>query len=248
MTKRKATDILLKIEHMIGKVLGHNTNQDLLIKTLMNRIHALEQKIEALQHIPIQAAPSASPEPQKQQEFPKHSGDAPPRRINAQLPGLKPSVKISSNQNTQQESGFQFPNYQKQPAENASNRKITRDPEEDEAEKLELEAKPQGKRRDSRYVSGTSDGKPVPVQQKLLYSDGRAISTAKVEVFDSSSNLVKSLKTNATGKWTNALPPGKYTIQVSKKGTSTKNAVEVQAEITIPNSTEPVQLKPLQVS
>jgi predicted phage tail protein len=82
----------------------------------------------------------------------------------------------------------------------------------------------------------------------LIYSDGRAIATAKVEVFDTAANLVKTLKTNATGKWTNALPPGKYVIQVSKKATSTNNAVEAQVEVTIPSSSEPVQLKPFQIS
>lgn len=242
MTSRKATDVLLKIEQMIEKVLGHNRNQDLLIKTLMNRIQVLEDKIDGIKNVPVQAQ---QPVAASQQEFPKHSGDAPPRRINQQLPGLKPSVKINNPQQPQN-SGFDFRNTEQN--RQSSNRQITRDPnEEDEAEKLELDAKPQGKRRDSRYIPSSYDGKPVPVQQKLLYPDGRAISTAKVEVFDDKSNLVKTLKTNATGKWTNALPPGNYTIQVSKKGTSTKNAVEAQVEITVPTSSEPVQLKPFQV-
>jgi hypothetical protein len=218
---RKATDILLSIEEMVKKVLGHNRNQDMLNKTLLNRIADLEKKISTGTQL------QESQDFQKHQDFPKHSGDAPPRRINQQLPGLKPSVKIK----------------QQKPESN----QIVRDPNEEEEEKLEVTSKPVGKRRDARYVSSGNKIKQVPVQQKIMYEDGRSVSMAKIEIFDSETKLVKNTKTNATGKWTNALMPGLYTVKISKKETSTKRAIEAQTEINILNSDEPVQLSPFQL-
>ncbi len=200
MSDRKATDILLSIEQKVQLILGHNKNQDLLMKTLLNRLQALEEQTPAPSIV-------ENVDPKTKQ----------------QLPGLKPGVRIGSQ----------------------ITRETTEVPEE-KIDTIELESKPTGQRRDLRYVPSNYDGKPIPVQQKLLYEDGRAIVTAQVEIL-SNGNLVKSLKTNATGKWTNTLNPGTYTVRFSKKATSTQKAVEAETTIDIPVSQEPVQLKPFQV-
>lgn len=87
--------------------------------------------------------------------------------------------------------------------------------------------------------------KSVPVQQVVLYPEGGGIPMAAIEIF-SEDTLVKTLKTNAVGKWTNALPPGNYTVHAFKKATNTNKAVEVTMDIEVPESSEPVQLGALQ--
>lgn len=175
----------------------------------------------------------------------------------SQMPGLKPGVVIKKAQESQEH--YQFEQYNpngpvKELDEHTGQILSSND------ESLEVDSKPKGRRRDARYISKSNSGQSVPVQQKLLYPDGKAIAMANVEIFTQVLQtslkgeqqlvwqLVKSLKTNATGKWTNALPPGNYAIKVSKKGTSQKSAVEFQAPITIPNSDEPIQLKPIQAN
>lgn len=88
--------------------------------------------------------------------------------------------------------------------------------------------------------------KPVPVQQKVIYPDGKNVILANVEIFDLNGKIVKKTKTNSAGKWNAVLVAGKYKVHVSKNATSEKPHVERAIWVEIPLSETLVELQPLQ--
>ena len=235
---RKATDVLLSVEQMVRELLGHARNQDMLLKNLTRRVDAL-----------------SGPQPFLKNQEPPAAEPPTPQAQRPTMPGLKPGVVLKKVKSDQEH--FQFEEWQPNgpPKQVLVKHGEEAEEEEEVVEELELDTKPKGKRRDARYVSKPANGKNVPVQQKVLYPDGKALTSAHVEIFAKTESegkqvwgLVKSLKTNNTGKWTNSLPAGNYMIKVSKKGEKGKPPVEMQGPLTIPNSEEPVQLKPIQAN
>lgn len=157
----------------------------------------------------------------KSTEVVKPAEVVPPKRT---MPGLKPGISIDSLQQQAQ---------QAQPIQTI----------EDEDD-IEIDHKPSGQRRINRYSAGEKN-KTVPVQQRVLYQDGKNVCLANVEIFQDD-KLVKSLKTNASGKWTYALNPGKYTVAVGKRATSNKSEVDMKFDIEI-TPADKLELDPIQV-
>jgi len=82
----------------------------------------------------------------------------------------------------------------------------------------------------------TEEVKPLTICQKILGSDAKPVFMAKVDIFDASSHeLIKSTKTNQTGKWLTQLLPGNYVLEVSKAATQNKAEIKVEYEIVVPN-------------
>src|SRR5690606_22401187 len=104
-------------------------------------------------------------------------------------------------------------------------------------EKIVEEIKHSGKRRTARY----SD-KPTVIQQQIVYADGKNVCLASVEIFDENKKLVKKTKTNATGKWTAAINPGQYIVNIAKKPAANKPEIELSFNIDVPFSSTPIEL------
>jgi hypothetical protein len=136
------------------------------------------------------------------------------------IPGLKPGVVFKNGKlvKESQEEEFQF------------------------EEVLEVETNPIGQRRTARTDNQPVEVRKTPVQQRILYKDGKPVTLARVEVLDLKGNVVYGYKTNNMGKWAQPFAPGNYTVNISRKGTSTKPPVELSYTIEVPNSNKPVQL------
>ena len=219
---RKASDVILSIENYVNEILGHVRNQDMTVKLLINRISSLERAVNNSSPAPASSAPPA-PAPASQR----------------QMPGLKPGVNLG-------------PPAKEQQTFTATPRGSSQiDYDESGNEQLEVEVKPVGKRRGARGQTASAV-KNVPVQQKILYPDGKNVCLANVEVFSSGKqgqlDLVKKCRTNSAGKWNVSLGAGKYLVSISKVGTSTKPGVEVSYPIEIPVSDKPLELQPFQSS
>jgi hypothetical protein len=143
------------------------------------------------------------------------------------MPGLKPGVQLNTES-------------PKIPIEGLSEGMPEPDPDE-----VEQDHKPKGKRRVSRYVAGEKN-RAVPVQQRVVYGDGKNVCLAKVEIFQGDKNI-KSLKTNVSGKWTYALDPGTYKVSIYKRNTTNKPTVDMSYEVDIPESSESIQLDTIQI-
>jgi len=153
---------------------------------------------------------------------------APPKPVQSQMPGIKSGVNLG--------------NAQFVPAVKEEEYEFLQATEDD---------LPKGKRRDLRYVQSPAGN--TTVQQKVCFSNGQAVPSAKVEIFTMSpgSNslvLMDNKKTNTAGKWFGALPPGNYIVKVFKKGSAGIPTVSAEMNIVVPeNGGETINLNPIQV-
>ena len=86
--------------------------------------------------------------------------------------------------------------------------------------------------------SPVDEGKRVSVNQKVVFaSNGKNLSLAPVEIFDSTNNLVKKARTNTSGRWSAQLFPGKYRVHIIKMGIKNKVIADMQYIINIDSST-----------
>lgn len=212
---RKASEVLLSIENEIKQLNHYFSNFDMLLKALSNRVTAVEHLLKAA--LELDNSPSQIQTPHVQKPTPQKP---------VQMPGLKSSVIKGEDGSIGnvigEESGqdYDFPSYE---------------------ESLEQAKAPVGRRRDARYISTKAEEKKIPVQQQIVYaSDEKNVCLASVEIFDSHNKLVSTCKTNNIGKWTQMLVPGKYTVSISKKPTTSKPALTTAYVIEVPKTNEPV--------
>lgn len=217
---RKASEVILEIEGFVKEILSHVRHQDMAMKLLINRISVLEGVARGSQvfSAPPTLAPAAT----------------------SQMPGLKPGVNLG-------------PNVSKPRANQvfSASEELDQLPDNDEFgnEQIEIDLKPKGIRRGAR-VPPVPD-KKSPVKQKVIYPNGKNICLANVEIFSlgpTGEHLIKKCRTNSAGKWSAPLSSGRYTVCVSKIGTSTKPNVDVTYEIDIPVSDKPLELQQYQVN
>lgn len=148
------------------------------------------------------------------------------------IPGLKPGIVMTSARLGKKED---VPTITSQNTE--------RD-EVEAGDFIEVETNPKGKRRTARYAENESTSKKTAVQQKITYADGKNVCLASVEIYDLNNNLIKQAKTNAMGKWMAALDPAEYIIKINKHGVANKPNINLEFQITIPNSDRPLELDP----
>lgn len=84
--------------------------------------------------------------------------------------------------------------------------------------------------------------KKVPVIQRVVGEKGKDLFMAEVSVLNMNKELVLKTKTNAVGKWQAYLKPGKYIVHLVKTDTETKKKIEAIQDITIPDSSTPINL------
>ncbi len=220
---RKASDILLELEATLGRVLGYVHNMDMNIKTISNKLNMLEMiSVPFTSDVPAIALVP----PQKEE-------------VKVQMPGLKPGVQLGPQRTmvatpkgqqistTEEDENFTFVN----------------------DGQLEVDTQPIGQRRGTRTEEPDFNSeRKMPVQQRIVYPDGKNVCLANVEIFQTNNkgefNLIKKVRTNSAGKWAVALASGKYLVSISKAGTNSKPNVELSYSIDIPVSAAPLELAP----
>lgn len=97
-----------------------------------------------------------------------------------------------------------------------------------------------GVKRTAKYIP---EERKVPVQQRVTYSDTKSVTSANVEIYDTNNTLVRQVKTNQAGKWMTSLPPGNYSVKVTKFQTNIKPKVESVFSISVTESDSGVELE-----
>lgn len=105
---------------------------------------------------------------------------------------------------------------------------------------------PKNQKTAKKVTSSEASSTKMPVQQRVIFPDGRNVMLANVEIYDLQNNLAKKTKTNSAGKWNATLIPGKYFVMVSKSIPNSKKPVEKRFEIEIPVSDAPIELDPVE--
>jgi hypothetical protein len=84
--------------------------------------------------------------------------------------------------------------------------------------------------------------KKIPIIQKITDEFSKDIFMADISIMDEEKNIVAKSKTNAVGKYTASLKPGKYTVRIIKTDTVSKKKFEAEQMIEIENSNAPLTL------
>lgn len=227
---KTATEVLEEIKLMVERLTQASNNQDFLYKTLYNKIIEIDEKIDTvLSKIGNTNTSNITNAPQPMKSI---------------MPGIKPGVFLNKSQENKTSQNFTSPPLEETQHTSVFSEKDEEDFKEWKQEALEEPSEMIGKRRDARHIPIDTTKRLIPVQQKLLLPDGKVLSVASVEIFDTDLNFVKAIKTSVAGKWTNALYPGSYILKIGKKGTATRSEIDEEINITITNSEEPIQLPP----
>ena len=84
--------------------------------------------------------------------------------------------------------------------------------------------------------------KKIPVVQRIVDEKGKDLFMAQVEICTQDNESVQKVKSNAIGKWSAVLKPGKYLVKIIKTNTETKQKLESTQEIIIDGTKQSVVL------
>jgi len=84
----------------------------------------------------------------------------------------------------------------------------------------------------------------IPVIQRVVDSNGKAIFLANVEILDlSNGNTFAKIKTNAIGKWMSSMPVGNYKVFIKRKLANSQEILEKTQVIKIDGSKANIELE-----
>ena len=90
--------------------------------------------------------------------------------------------------------------------------------------------------------------KKMPVMQRCLDKNNKAIFLADVEIVDlNNGQTIHTTRTNGAGKWQASLPAGRYKIRVKKPGRGDEAKAESQQTVKIEDSSKPLNLPDIMV-
>lgn len=86
----------------------------------------------------------------------------------------------------------------------------------------------------------------IPVSQVLLDENSKPVALATVKITDNNGKVVKTVRSNVSGKWVSALKPGEYEIHALRKfvSDSSKKPLELKYKITVKSGISKLELEP----
>lgn len=88
------------------------------------------------------------------------------------------------------------------------------------------------------------NGEVIPLIQRIVDKNGKAVFLADVEIIDSETlKVIAKIRTNGTGKWMYSLNPGKYKIKITKKESLTKSKIESYQEVDVKQGSSKIDLQ-----
>lgn len=237
---RKASDIILSLEHKVEQLVKSNNALDLSVKVLSNRLNKV---LDILQNVNIAAnpaIPSMLPNVQNQAPITNlYSASAPP------TPALPPEG---------------FGDFQEEQTESVMVKKEEMLPITDEASGFRRTSRPDGNnmvKANSIPVinaptmtqvevpqTAVADGSPkIAVQQRVVDKNNKAVYLANVEITNLDSHrLVYKGRTTGVGKWAAPLPAGNYQVVIKRLEPGTNQKLEGIQKLTVDGSSPQLNL------
>jgi hypothetical protein len=86
----------------------------------------------------------------------------------------------------------------------------------------------------------------IPIQQRIVNKNGNSIFLADVEITDmSSGQIVHKTRTTGNGKWMASLPIGAYRVNIKKRESLSKEALEAIQDVQVRGDVSPLELQTL---
>jgi hypothetical protein len=221
--ERTGTDVLLDLEKQVAQLVHMNQSLDFNIKVLSNK---LNQVIELLNNMSAEAQMDPTMDPIAMATAPQSV--MPKMKIEDEW---KPAIPITTDtapvgfRRTSRPETFHNP---KTPTKNTPTLSFP---------------VPEMKPPTSVMEPSPNTGKK-PLSQRIVDRNGSSVFKADIEVVDEQGHTVWKGQTGMTGKWTTALAPGKYRVNIRKQTTQQKIAVSQDLLV---NDKTPADLQPLLV-
>ena len=228
---RKASDMLLEMEATLKSVLDLVRNLDLNNKIISNKLNAL-----------IQANKDAS---HQMVEKPKFTVEAVDKTLPIQAPISKVSpvetdptgFRRTSRPETYAGDDSFFPKKKESPVKMQEEPTFIMKPPQEIIEEV--------KREQPVSLMNNSENK-LPVTQRVIDKNGKAVFLADVEIFNSETNeLAVKLRTNGVGKWAASLLPDTYTVVISKREAVNKEKTVSKQTVLVDGFVSPLELQPV---
>lgn len=207
MVDRKATDIILELEDKLDQALSMLKNLEFKMSILLNQ----------RQPSPPQPSPPQASAPQNIAHVDSKSSIGPKQEV--ALVASKPSVFQSAPdlKSKLQKALLEAKQDSKNPVSSSSDDEVF-----------------EFKNADQVSNSKENLSKKIPVQQRIVYPDGKNVYMANVEIYSVDGSLVKKTNTNQVGKWMMLLASGRYKIKVTKSGSGQKPKIDIEYDISVP--------------
>jgi hypothetical protein len=215
---RTATEVLISVETKLDQLMHLHRSLDLNIKVLSNKLNQLLGAPTISSNVPNISLPTNDIE--QDETFPEY----PPE------PALPP--------------GFSLPVETSPVGFRRTSRPETFAPEETMPKKnVPTPAMPipemhpaQERISDATYIP--SRGERMPVMQRVVDKNGKAIFMAEVEIVNNKNHITElKTRTNGVGKWQASLAPGQYKVFLRKAGAVGKPKMEIIQDLVIDGST-----------
>lgn len=257
---RKASEVLLEIEHKLDQLMSIVRSQDQIIKILSNKLNTVISSLEkqataAPPKIVVEAVnttraptpvPISVPGPFSEREIPISAEsrlpleEAPsgfrrtsrPETFSGDDSYLQQTTKFPPQIPQMPAVGVQTPPPGRSVGEVVVPNKVSK---KIDTAAIPKEAQP--------LDPGTAVLNAIPVSQRVVNSNGKSLFLADVEVVDlSSMKTIVKTRTNGTGKWNASLGVGNYRIFIRKLDSATKERLEVKQDITVDGQQSPLEL------
>jgi hypothetical protein len=227
---RKASDILLALETEIRSLKGIVNLQDSILKMILGNCNKTNAILEAL--IDVQQMPTELRASIKSKFF---TPEQPSEAI-----AIDPGFPIEVEREFKGQRRINRP--ANAPSTKASNADIEfKDYMASRKKSAPEEFKP-------KVAEPVKSEKKVPVSQRVQDNSNKDLFMAEINLFSSDGSPVLKTRTNPMGKWQAQLPPGKYTVKVSKMDTALQKKIEGEQNITVGNSNSTIILPTLIVN
>jgi len=255
---RKATEVLVDLESKIDVLLDVVRAQDLNIKILSNKLNAVMEQLQKAPASPSKITVEAiQAPPQQTNPFVQMPAGDPEKNIPIQAEAKLPETnqpkgfRRNSRPETYQgdnavlphaDEGHRMPMQIPRPPPGRSDADLVVPTQAPKAAKASPPVPTQPQVQQPVQQPGPAKG-VIPVMQRVVDKNGKALFLAKVEITDLQTNQPAfETKTNGTGKWMASLGIGAYRVVITKRESLTKDKLEAVQDIQVDGSQSPLEL------
>jgi hypothetical protein len=235
---RKASDVLLELESKIESLISIVRNQDLNIKILSNKLNSVLEASQKAQHQFAQTQPDIPNNIPTVSIF--HDDDFTDRKIPVSSESSLPleTAPKGFRRTSRPETYSGDDTYLQKPKEAAP---VDHKPAEVIVQQKQVQTYRTPVEEMPEHKQSSSGS--IPVQQRTVDKNGKAIFLADIEIVNSETGApVYKTRTNGAGKWFASLNVGKYKVTLKKKESLSKEKLEATQDIKVDGSNSPLEL------
>lgn len=225
---RKASDVLVSIEAKIDQLIALVRSHDLNMKVMSNKLNSLISEVNNITIVSSGSKGSATTDSGFSTHFSETFRNPDSIRVNPETSIAMTSEPVGFRRVSRPETySLEQDKKDSSVIQSHMSQNIFNDlSEKVEPAKEEVFFK--------SYEEKKSEGKKIPVIQRVVDKSGKSIFLAEVEVINSETGDTEfKTRTNGVGKWQGSLQPGKYKVKINKRESLSKEKIELTQNVVI---------------